>query len=281
MSGRAYIAARIYQQLRAVFGVPPVALYYPQHLLFNHAFVAGVPADVPHDLGAVPWLARYTRLPSDDWPYLYLERPSLPAHYALALAGVLALALLSVGLAAGRGLGQGFDAPMFFLGVGFLLVETKSVTEMALLFGSTWTVNVLVFAAVLAVVLAGSRLVARGLAPRPEPVFALLFVTLGVGALVPVRSLAGLPLGLEWLLGGLLTAAPIALAALIFPRLLATRADPARALGWNVLGGVVGGVAEYGSMLWGIKALYGLAALAYAAAFLARRRALASRAGGA
>lgn len=273
MSARPYIAARIYQQLRLAFGTPPVALFFPQHVLFNHAFVAGAAADLPHDLRALPWLAMSTRLPSDDWPYLYLDRPSLPAHYALALAGVLALAALGVGLAAGRDFARSFDAPMFALGAGFLLVETKSVTEMALLFGSTWTVNVLVFAAILAVVLVANRLVARGAARQLDPIFALLFVALGVGAFVPVRSLAGLPSALEWGLGGLVTAAPIALAALIFPRLLATRADPARALGWNVLGAIVGGVAEYGSMLWGIKALYGLAAVAYATAFVALRNA--------
>lgn len=272
MSARPFIAARIYQQLTLVFGAPPVVIYIDPHVLFNHVFVAGGPRDLPHNIRAMPWLAAPTRVPTDDWPYLYLERPALPGHYAAALAGVLLLAALGVGLVAGRGLARAFDAPMFSLGAGFLLLETKSVTQLALLFGSTWTVNVLVFASILAVVLLANWLVARGLARAPRPVFALLFVALGVGVLVPVGRLAGMPPAAQWLAGGLVTAAPIALAALIFPRVLATRATPSRALGWNVLGAIAGGVAEYASMLWGIRALYALAALAYAAAFFTLRR---------
>ena len=44
----------------------------------------------------------------------------------------------------------------FFLGAGFMLVETKAVVHMALLFGSTWMVNTVVFAAVLADGLVGN-----------------------------------------------------------------------------------------------------------------------------
>ena len=38
---------------------------------------------------------------------------------------------------------------MFFLGAGFMLLETKSVVHMTLLFGSTWLVNSIVFFAIL------------------------------------------------------------------------------------------------------------------------------------
>ena len=42
---------------------------------------------------------------------------------------------------------------MFFLGAGFMLLETKGVVHMALLFGSTWVVNSVVFAAILMMIL--------------------------------------------------------------------------------------------------------------------------------
>ncbi len=42
---------------------------------------------------------------------------------------------------------------MFFLGVAFMLLEVKSLTTFALLFGSTWQVNSLVFFAILTSVL--------------------------------------------------------------------------------------------------------------------------------
>ena len=38
---------------------------------------------------------------------------------------------------------------MFFLGAAFMLLETRAVVQMALLFGSTWLVNSAVFFTVL------------------------------------------------------------------------------------------------------------------------------------
>ena len=54
---------------------------------------------------------------------------------------------------------------MFFLGAGFMLLETKGVVHMALLFGSTWIVNSIVFAAILLMALLGNLYV---LAKRPQ-----------------------------------------------------------------------------------------------------------------
>ncbi len=271
MSSFPYIAARIYQNLYLAFEGPAVALHITPHVLFNHVFVAGVARAAVARVGIPSWLLDSTRLPTDDWPYLYLQHATVPGHYASALAGVLALAALAVGGAAGRGAVRGFDAPMFLMGAGFLLIETKSVTEMALLFGSTWTVNVLVFAAILAVILAANLLVARGVRPRLGVLFAGLSASLVLGLVIRVGGLSGAPLVAQWILGGALLASPILFAALLFPRFLETRPDPARALGWNVLGAIVGGVLEYGSMVAGIKALYYLALLAYVGVLLTVR----------
>jgi hypothetical protein len=40
-------------------------------------------------------------------------------------------------------------ADLFFMGAAFLLLETKNVATFALLFGTTWFVNALVFAGVM------------------------------------------------------------------------------------------------------------------------------------
>jgi hypothetical protein len=76
----------------------------------------------------------------------------------------------------------------------------------------------------------------------------------------------------QWLLGGLLVALPVFFAALIFSTLLSRRADGTRALAYNLLGAIVGGVLEYGSMVIGIKGLYLLAAALYLVALLLTRR---------
>jgi hypothetical protein len=62
---------------------------------------------------------------------------------------------------------------LFLLGAAFLLLETKSVTGFALLFGTTWVVNALVFAVVLLAVLAAVEVTKRRSArysggPRPS-----------------------------------------------------------------------------------------------------------------
>ncbi len=53
---------------------------------------------------------------------------------------------------------------MFLLGAGFMLVETKAVVHMALLFGGTWIVNSVVFCAVLVMILAANLFVLTGAA---------------------------------------------------------------------------------------------------------------------
>ena len=45
------------------------------------------------------------------------------------------------------------NGQMFFLGAGFMLLETKGVVHMALLFGATWMVNSIVFFAILTMIL--------------------------------------------------------------------------------------------------------------------------------
>ena len=60
---------------------------------------------------------------------------------------------------------------MFFLGAGFMLIETKAVVQMALLFGSTWIVNSIVFCAVLSMILVANLFV---LVVRPDLSHAVL-----------------------------------------------------------------------------------------------------------
>ncbi len=161
---------------------------------------------------------------------------------------------------------------MFFMGVGFLLVETKSVTEMSLLFGSTWKVNVLVFSSILVVVLAANLLVFRRRVLPMGALFGGLFASLVAAYIVRASDLLVFGPTVQWALGSLMVALPVLFASLIFSTLLARRADATGALAYNLLGAVIGGLLEYSSMAFGIKALYLVAAVAYlGAAYMARR----------
>jgi SAM-dependent methyltransferase len=264
-----YIGAKIHQMIGAAFDRPP-GVFFGEMNLFNLVFVAGAgaprvpaaPPSVRNDLGGAYAPA------VDDWPYLYLRGKTVPGHYRVALLTALAIAAALVFAAAGRVVRRGFDAPMFLMGAGFLLVETKSVTEMSLLFGSTWNVNLLVFSSILVMVLLANLVVMRRAALELHPLFAALFATLAVAYLVPASSLLWLGTGGQWLLGGLMVAAPIFFAALIFSTLFRESTDPPRALAYNLLGAIVGGLLEYSSMAVGIKGLYLFAAGIYLLAWL-------------
>jgi hypothetical protein len=269
LSGDPYIAAKIYQMVGDAFGTPP-GVFGDYMNLFNYTFVAG---NVTHPVPAAPdSVMRKLRTPypeaHDDWPYLYLRGRTLPGHYGVALISLLLIAATFVGIAGGPSIVRGVDGAMFFMGAGFLLVETKSVTEMSLLFGSTWTVNLLVFSSILAMVLLANVWVRRRPPASTRPLFIGLFAALAVAYAVPASSLLWLGTAGQWLLGGVMVALPIFFASMIFSTLLGQRVEPARALAYNLLGAIVGGVLEYSSMILGIKALYLVAAALYMAAMV-------------
>jgi SAM-dependent methyltransferase len=84
------------------------------------------------------------QLPSDDWPFLYLRAKIIPALNLRSMALIAGLSLLMVYIFSPARLVHP-NWQMFFLGAGFMLLETKGVVHMALLFGSTWFVNSVVF----------------------------------------------------------------------------------------------------------------------------------------
>ena len=266
-----YVAAKIYGVIAAAFGEPPTVIF-AEPGLFNYTFVAG---DQTTELSGDPLPEQFSQpvaLPRDNWPYLYLRRATIPTHYVAALFMVMAVGLVLIsGAGAARKLSVGFDWPMFFMGMGFLLLETKSVSEMSLLFGSTWTVNVFVFSSILVFILGANVWVSKR-APRSlTAVFGGIFAALAIAFFVPIRLL--LPLGIvgEWVIGGLIVALPMLFAAMAFAMMFRERKNSTDALAANLLGAIVGGVLEYSSLVIGFKGLYVLAAAAYLAAFVKTR----------
>ena len=127
---------------------------------------------------------------TDDRPFLYLRDRALPGLYLLTLLLILLTSLLAVRVVAGPLRRMRPYADLFLLGAAFLLLETKSVTGFALLFGTTWVVNALVFTGVLLAVLAAVEVTRRWRTP-PLPV---MYGVLGGGLL------------LAWLVPGLVAA---------------------------------------------------------------------------
>jgi hypothetical protein len=188
---------------------------------------------------------------TDDWPFLYLPHRSFPLLYAEGLAMVLVITLLGLLICAPRAVLRRFDWHMFFLGVAFALLETKSLIAFALLFGSTWLVNSLVFFAILVSVLLAVLVNQRWRFERVRWLYLLLFGTLTLNFLVqPERLLFSNEL-LRYAVASLLTFAPVFLANVIFSNSFRDSETADVAFASNLLGIMVGGMLEYFSMLIG------------------------------
>lgn len=207
------------------------------------------------------------RIPSDDWPFLYLRPGTIPWTYISVFVLIALTSVLAVRGVFGRSLfSRGrFDLQMFLLGAAFLLLETRAVTQLSLLFGSTWIVNTSVFGGILAMVLAANALAGRLRDYNRSLWYGLLILALVGLWLLPLRPLGALGLPLRLLAGGLAIAVPVFFAGVIFSSELRARSDAAAALGCNLCGAVVGGLLENLSMAVGLKAVVLLALAMYLA----------------
>lgn len=260
-----WVAQRLYRTLEVVFGHPPQVYAFPgEFMLFfvaNQPFagpVLALPQATPRpDLGSGP-----SRQPAtDDWPYVYLQDRGVPTTYLIALLGVLAVSALLV-----RRMLPGsttLQPHFFFLGAAFFLLETKSVTELALLVGTTWIVNAAVIAAILTVIILANVLVLRFKFSDPRPFYGLLAAALLFNYFVPVGRLLGLSLVTRIGLASLAQALPVFFAGMVFAITFQRARSVESALGSNLIGAVLGGVLEYISLAWGIRSLYLLALLLY------------------
>ena len=142
-------------------------------------------------------------------------------------------------------------ADLFFMGAAFLLLETKNVATFALLFGTTWLVNALVFAGVLVVVLAAVETERRMRTPPLPVVFAGIAAVAGGGVRRPAglaaaaavrapaagRGAAGVPADLP--------------GQHRLRQAVHESGDSRAAFAINILGAIVGGCLEYAALLTG------------------------------
>jgi hypothetical protein len=216
-----------------------------------------VPAQIEESNGTL-------RMADDNWPFLYTREPQVPG---LTWRGVILTLLLSFllwrvfggakALEGEAGVKPDYPAMLraFFLGAGFMLVETKAVVQMALLFGGTWMVNTVVFAAILVMSLAGNLYAGKVNPRRLEPYYIGLFLSLGVGLLVSPSAFLGLSPTMQIVGSCLLVFTPIAFAGVIFATSFRRTAQPDRVIGANVAGALVGGLAENSSVMLGFQLL--------------------------
>jgi hypothetical protein len=154
------------------------------------------------------------------------------------------------------------DLEMFLFGLAFLLLETKLVVAMTLVWGATWITSAVVFASVLAMMLVSTFFT------QIKPMswkFAMggLIVTLAVTCLIPTQALLFDNFVARLLASLFYIGTPLFFAAACFALCFKKRSSPNLALGWNLLGAVTGGLMEFLSMAVGLKALSFIALIVY------------------
>jgi hypothetical protein len=229
-----------------------------------------------------PWHPVSARVPApatDDYPFLYLQERTIPSFYLLTLGLILAAALLLTRVTAGALGSMTRYLDLFCMGAAFLLLETKNVVQFALLFGTTWFVNSLVFLGILIAVYLAIELARRiDLGPSWRLYLALL-LALAVGWVVQPDLLLRLDVVPRFLIATLVAFIPVFLANLVFAKRFKDVASSNVAFGANLLGAMVGGALEYASLITGYRALLIVVGLLYAAAFGFQRVALEGAAG--
>jgi predicted membrane-bound spermidine synthase len=233
-------------------------------MAYGQPHAASPPQPLDRDASIVP--------ATDDWPFLYMRAPELPRHYLGALGVVLLVSAIAVvSVSASSGLSRS-TLHFFFLGAGFMLLETKSIVQFALLWGSTWSSASLAIASVLAMALASAMVASRIEIRRSGPIAAALAGLIVLNYLLPIGRVSFASRAVESLFYATLVFSPVFFGGLLFSRSFRRSASPAADFGANLLGAMAGGVGEYLSLVAGYRFLLILVGGCYLLAVILERQ---------
>ena len=188
---------------------------------------------------------------SDNWPYLYLDKPRIPMiHLLISLVLMLIFVLLRRFVS-----WQGnFRWDFFLLGGGFLLYEFQNISKTSLLFGNTWTTNLFTITAILILGLLANLLRAKWKIPL---IFSFIgqIIAFSLQFLVPLTIFNALSTQLRVIFGSLFLNLPLFFSALIFISLLEESKQKSAAFASSLIGSALGGMLEIVSFLLGINSV--------------------------
>lgn len=278
MTQKVNIHYKIITLLTNTFGNKPI-VENVKPILFNHIYMSGqafiekvVDNNSSNLLKIEKNMPEKLDMPTDDWPYLYLVEKGVSSFYFFIIVSIMLITLLLISVASGemrRSIftGSGIDKQMFLFGFAFLLLETRCVTQMNLIWGVTWVTSSVVFGSILVTILLFTIL--SSVKPMAMRVSAtLLIMSLLVIYFIPVTILFSENIFLKLVMSLFYVGAPIGLAANCFAVQFKKRDRADLAFGWNMLGAVAGGLTEYLTMLIGFKTLLLISIFIYLLSFM-------------
>lgn len=276
-----WISERLFANLSLAFGHRPLMvqeLLGPQESYqLIHCFAARGPVGLEIFDRSNPDWARFAAVtpaanptpPStDDWPFLYVAGKRVPT-----LVGIVSVLILIVSFALLRRSALAgtlrIDGHFFLLGAAFMLIECHNLSRLALLFGTTWTVNTWVIWTILLMVLLANALVSRGHPRGYAAPYAGLAISLVAAWALPLGALEAWSRPAMLVVALVVLCMPILFAGLVFARSFANATNAAAVFGSNMLGSIVGGLLESAAFVTGLRSLVlislGLYVLSYVA----------------
>jgi len=273
-----WIAGRLHGLVQAVFDLPPLQIQAGGGLFASGGtfYISGSRKRLAQSLSNTQlsaYVSQHSGVPTepadlttDDWPYFYQHEPGLPASViiiSLVLVLLCGLFLRQTGIAVGV-----VQWHFFFLGAGFLLLESQIISKMALLFGTTWMVNSIVIAGLLVLIVAANALVEwKPLMPVAVG-YAGIFGSILAAYAIPLETFFFHSIWMEAMTATTVLCLPVFFAGIAFIRSFASEGFRGEALGSNLFGALIGGLLESLSMWTGIRSLLIIAALLYIASWI-------------
>ncbi|MFZ5800162.1 MAG: spermidine synthase [Candidatus Omnitrophota bacterium] len=266
---REWIGDKLYAALREVFGDDLKVFRTTGNTVI---FLAGpavknIKAINMADISLYGGFKNNARFTTDDWPYLYLTKKGIPPHYLLILVLVLAIAYVSI---IGTGLApfNKFNSHFFFLGSGFMLLETVGITRFALLFGSTWMVNSAVIISILIMILLANLYVTKIKQVNVRILYLLLLSSIFLNWLLNPEFYLVFNKTLAVIFSSFVLSLPILFASIIFANSFKDAKDVSTVFAYNLLGAILGGFCEYISMATGFRFLLLIIMFIYCLSYL-------------
>tara|TARA_B100000787_G_C16189713_1_gene296717 strand:+ start:206 stop:2602 length:2397 start_codon:yes stop_codon:yes gene_type:complete len=206
-------------------------------------------------------------LSTDDWPFLYMPSKVYPFTYLSIIIVLLFFSIYFLNKVI-KIKTSNFSASCFFLGAGFMLVETKGITEIAKIYGSTWVVISIVIAAVLFMSFVANLIVMKKIKISSTSAYSLLLISLITGYYLFTQDSVTISPNINKVLMPIILTLPILFSGIAFSKELLKLQSISQALSSNILGAMVGGFLEYNSMYFGFSNLYILAGVIYLSAFI-------------
>ena len=204
---------------------------------------------------------------TDDWPFFYMSYRIYPVSYVVLISVIFLISWFFLKNLTKMSLSK-FSYPSFFLGVGFMLMETKGITELAKIYGSTWFVVSIVITAILSMAYLANLFIIKGIKISINQIYFFLILSLLISYSLTFVNFYNYPILLLKFIIPIVLTFPVFFSGLAFSRELVRYGSTANALSCNILGAIVGGLLEYNSMYFGFKFLYLLAIFFYFMAYL-------------